>query len=72
MSLMNLLEVDTVRLTVYFGLGSDPSQDNFKVRISQPSQISNDRFSKRRSLLDTVDDHFQNGKSVHLVQWIVL
>ena len=43
-----------------FGLGSDPSQDNFKVRdLSLPSEISNDRFSKRRSLLDTVDDHFR-------------
>jgi hypothetical protein len=43
-----------------FGLGSDPSQDNFKVRdLSLPGDITNDRFSKRRSLLDTVDDHFR-------------
>jgi hypothetical protein len=43
-----------------FGLGSDPSQENFKVRdLSLPSEISNDRFSKRRSLLDTVDNHFR-------------
>jgi hypothetical protein len=43
-----------------FGLGSDPAQENFKVRdLSLPKEISNDRFSKRRSLLDTVDDHFR-------------
>ena len=43
-----------------FGLGSDPSQENFKVRdLALPKEISNDRFSKRRSLLDTVDDHFR-------------
>ncbi|MBL6827494.1 MAG: DUF1501 domain-containing protein, partial [Opitutales bacterium] len=43
-----------------FGLGSDPAQGNFKVRdLSLPNEISNDRFSKRRSLLDTVDDHFR-------------
>jgi len=43
-----------------FGLGSDPSQENFKVRdLSLPSEISNDRFSKRRSLLNTVDNHFR-------------
>ncbi len=43
-----------------FGLGSDPALVNFKVRdLSLPNEISNDRFSKRRSLLDTVDDHFR-------------
>ena len=43
-----------------FGLGSDPAQGGFKVRdLSLPGDISNDRFSKRRSLLDTVDDHFR-------------
>ena len=43
-----------------FGLGSDPAQSSFKVRdLSLPRDISNDRFSKRRSLLDAVDDHFR-------------
>ena len=43
-----------------FGLGSDPSSDNFKVRdLSLPDGIGDDRFSKRRSLLDTVDGHFR-------------
>ena len=43
-----------------FGLGSDPAQGGFKVRdLSLPGDISNDRFSKRRSLLDTVDNHFR-------------
>jgi hypothetical protein len=44
-----------------FGLGSDPASDNFQVKdLSLPSGIGNDRFSKRRSLLDTVDGHFRN------------
>ena len=43
-----------------FGLGSDPSSDNFKARdLSLPDGIGDDRFSKRRSLLDTVDGHFR-------------
>ena len=43
-----------------FGLGSDPAQGGFKVRdLALPGDISNDRFSKRRSLLDTVHDHFR-------------
>ena len=43
-----------------FGLGSDPAQGGFKVRdLALPGNISNDRFSKRRSLLETVDDHFR-------------
>ena len=45
-----------------FGLGSDPAQGT-KVRdLSLPKEISNDRFSKRRSLLDTVDDHFHEAE----------
>ena len=43
-----------------FGLGSDPAQGGFKVRdLSLPTGINDDRFSKRRSLLDTVDGHFR-------------
>ena len=43
-----------------FGLGSDPASDNFQVRdLSLPKGIGDDRFSKRRSLLDTVDGHFR-------------
>ena len=44
-----------------FGLGSDPAKGDFKVRdLSLPKDMTGDRFSKRRSLLDTVDDHFRN------------
>ena len=44
-----------------FGLGSDPAKGDFKVRdLSLPKDMTDDRFSKRRSLLDTVDDHFRN------------
>jgi hypothetical protein len=43
-----------------FGLGSDPASENFKVRdLTLPDQICDTRFSKRRSLLDTVDSHFR-------------
>lgn len=43
-----------------FGLGSDPAQDNFQVRdLSLPKNMTGDRFTKRRSLLETVDDHFR-------------
>ena len=43
-----------------FGLGSDPANEKFEVRdLSLPKGMTEDRFSKRRSLLDTVDDHFR-------------
>ena len=43
-----------------FGLGGDPAADNFAVRdLALPSGMSEDRFLKRRSMLDTVDDHFR-------------
>ena len=43
-----------------FGLGGDPAKGDFKVRdLAMPNGISEDRFSKRRSLLNTVDDHFR-------------
>lgn len=43
-----------------FGLGSDPAKADFQVRdLAMPKGISEGRFSKRRSLLNTVDDHFR-------------
>ncbi len=43
-----------------FGLGSDPADENFKVRdLTLPDQICDSRFSKRKSLLSTVDSHFR-------------
>ncbi|MGE4549906.1 MAG: DUF1501 domain-containing protein, partial [Opitutales bacterium] len=43
-----------------FGLGGDPAADNFSVRdLALPGGISENRFLKRRSMLDTVDDHFR-------------
>jgi hypothetical protein len=43
-----------------FGLGGDPAADNFSVRdLALPGGVSEDRFLKRRSMLDTVDDHFR-------------
>ncbi|MFP6901848.1 MAG: DUF1501 domain-containing protein [Opitutales bacterium] len=43
-----------------FGLGGDPAADNFSVRdLALPGGVSENRFLKRRSMLDTVDDHFR-------------
>ena len=47
-----------------FGLGSDPASANFKVRdIALPDGISEERFLKRRSLLDIVDSGFNGAES---------
>jgi len=44
-----------------FSLGSDPASSNFQVRdLKLPGDISEERFSRRRSLLQTVDAHFRN------------
>jgi uncharacterized protein DUF1501 len=44
-----------------FSLGSDPATSNFNVRdLALPGDISEQRFERRRSLLDTVDAHFRN------------
>jgi hypothetical protein len=43
-----------------FALGSDPAQGNFQVRdLNLPQGVDTARFSRRRSLLDTVDQHFR-------------
>lgn len=41
-----------------FSLGSDPAAVGFKVR-DLSSNVSEERFSRRRSILDTVDSHFK-------------
>lgn len=41
-----------------FSLGSDPATPGFKVR-DLSSTVSEERFDKRRSILDTVDKHFR-------------
>lgn len=41
-----------------FSLGSDPAALGFKVRDLN-STVSQERFDKRRSILDTVDSHFK-------------
>lgn len=44
-----------------FALGSDPAQANFQVRdLNLPKDVSEDRFARRRSLLETVDHHFRS------------
>ena len=41
-----------------FSLGSDPASSNFKVRDLQ-TNVSTDRFERRKSILETVDNHFK-------------
>ena len=44
-----------------FSLGNDPANKGFSVRdLSLPKGIDDQRFSRRRSLLQTVDDHFKS------------
>ncbi|MCU0797090.1 MAG: DUF1501 domain-containing protein [Akkermansiaceae bacterium] len=44
-----------------FALGSDPAQGNFQVRdLNLPGNVSEERFARRRSLLETVDHHFRS------------
>ena len=44
-----------------FALGNDPSRKDFKVRdLNLPSGVDDERFKRRRSLLETVDYHFKS------------
>ncbi|MES2475678.1 MAG: DUF1501 domain-containing protein [Verrucomicrobiota bacterium] len=44
-----------------FSLGSDPANGDFQVRdLNLPQGVSDDRFARRRSLLESVDHHFQS------------
>jgi hypothetical protein len=43
-----------------FSLGADPADGNFKVQdLALPGDVTPQRFATRRSLLDTVNDHFR-------------
>lgn len=43
-----------------FALGSDPAQGDFQVRdLSLPGGVSDERFNRRRALLESVDHHFR-------------
>lgn len=43
-----------------FCLGSDPASSNFTVRdLALPSDVTEQRFARRRSLLESVDAHFR-------------
>jgi hypothetical protein len=43
-----------------FSLGSDPAQGNFTVRdLNLPQGVDEGRFSRRKSILAAVDDHFR-------------
>ena len=44
-----------------FSLGSDPASDSFQVRdLRLPGGVDDSRFSKRRNMLNTVNDYFAN------------
>lgn len=44
-----------------FALGADPANKDFKVRdLNLPNGVDNDRFNRRKSMLETVDHHFQS------------
>ncbi|MDA7979137.1 MAG: DUF1501 domain-containing protein [Pirellulales bacterium] len=44
-----------------FSLGSDPARGNFRVRdLSLPNGCDDNRFARRRRILDAVNDHFRN------------
>lgn len=44
-----------------FSLGSDPAQSNFAVRdLALPKDVTEQRFNRRRGLLDAVDAHFSS------------
>jgi len=43
-----------------FSLGSDPAQQNFEVRdLNLPGGVDETRFTRRRRMLDAVNDHFR-------------
>ena len=43
-----------------FSLGDDPARKGFRVRdLASPDDVNEERFTRRRSLLETVDDHFR-------------
>ncbi len=43
-----------------FSLGSDPANSNFNVRdLIMPGDVAEQRFERRRTMLETVDEHFR-------------
>ena len=44
-----------------FSLGSDPAKGDFRVRdLALPNGVTNERFAKRRTMLQAVDSHFRS------------
>lgn len=47
-----------------FAIGADPNRKDFKVRdLNMPNDVDENRFERRRNLLDTVDHHFRQLES---------
>ena len=47
-----------------FSLGADPARDNFRVRdLNLPGGVDDERFGRRRSMLEAVDGHFKAMES---------
>src|SRR5690349_14583029 len=44
-----------------FSLGADPANKGFQVRdLALPGNVNEDRFNRRRTMLQAVDSHFRN------------
>ena len=44
-----------------FSLGADPANKGFQVKdLALPQNVTEDRFTRRRTILQTVDSHFRN------------
>lgn len=44
-----------------FALGSDPADQNFRVRdLSLPNDVDHQRFARRQAMLEVVDSHFRS------------
>lgn len=51
-----------------FSLGSDPASKGFKVRdLDLPGGVDEERFNKRRSLLETVNAHFRQKEQADAI-----
>lgn len=51
-----------------FALGSDPASGGFKVQdLNLPSGVDADRFARRRSALESVNEYFENKQSADAV-----
>jgi uncharacterized protein (DUF1501 family) len=52
-----------------FSLGADPASNNFRVRdLSLPGGVDDNRFTRRRRILDAVNDHFRKKEQADALE----